>query len=182
MYIAAGHKKEAEKLLHTLAGFTSEGGLLPEQVWDAADIPDRELFCGKPSGSAMPLVWAHAEYIKLCRSLQEGQVFDRPPQPFERYVKTQTGTPYAVWRFNHKIRRFPAGQTLRVEVLDSARLHWSADNWQTTHDIPTEDTKLGIHRVDLPTAKLAAGTTVRFTIFWPESKQWEDTDFAVEIE
>ena len=24
------------------------GSLMPEQVWDAADIPDRELFAGKP--------------------------------------------------------------------------------------------------------------------------------------
>jgi len=180
--LAAGHQKKAEQLLHTLEGFASQGGLLPEQVWDAEDIPERELFCGKPSGSAMPLVWAHAEYLKLCRSLQEGCVFDQPLQPVERYVKQQSGTAYAVWRFNHKIRRFRAGQTLRVEVLNPAQLHWSTDNWQTTHDLPTEDTRLGVHRVDLPTAKLAAGTTVRFTIFWPEAKQWEEADFAVEIE
>jgi glucoamylase len=180
--LAAGHKEEAERLLHALEGFASQGGLLPEQVWDAEDIPDRELFCGKPSGSAMPLVWAHAEYIKLCRSLQEGCVFDRPPQPVERYVKKQIGTPYAVWRFNHKIHSFPVGQTLRVELLAGARLHWSADNWQTFHDISTEDTRLGVHRVDLPTAKLSAGTTLYFTIFWRESNHWENTDFAVEID
>jgi glucoamylase len=180
--LAAGHQKEAEKLLHTLEGFASQGGLLPEQVWDAEDIPERELFCGKPSGSAMPLVWAHAEYIKLCRSLQEGCVFDRPLQPVARYVKHQTGTAYAVWRFNHKLRSFPAGRTLRVEVLTPAQLHWSTDNWQTTHDLITEDTRLGVYRADLPTAKLAAGTTLRFTIFWPEAKQWEGTNFAVEIE
>ena len=53
---------------------------MPEQVWDAADIPERELFCGRPSGSAMPLVWAHAEHIKLLRSLRDGAVFDMPPQ------------------------------------------------------------------------------------------------------
>jgi glucoamylase len=179
--LAAGHKKEAERLLGALEGFASQGGLLPEQVWDAEDIPERELFCGRPSGSAMPLVWAHAEYIKLCRSLQEGCIFDRPLQPVERYVKKQAGTPYAVWRFNHKIHSFPAGQTLRVELLAGARLHWSADNWQTSHDITTKDTRLGVHRVDLPTAKLSAGTTVHLSIFWPEANHWGNTNFAVEI-
>ena len=41
-----------------------------------------ELFLGRASGSAMPLVWAHAEYLKLCRSLRDGEVFDRPRRPF----------------------------------------------------------------------------------------------------
>jgi len=59
-------------LLRALEAFANEGGLFPEQVWDAPDIPDRELFFGQPSGSAMPLVWAHAEYIKLRRSLARG--------------------------------------------------------------------------------------------------------------
>ena len=56
--------------MEALAG---ESGLLPEQVWDSADIPDRGLFIGHASGSAMPLVWAHAEYLKLCRSLRTGR-------------------------------------------------------------------------------------------------------------
>ncbi len=60
--------------------------MLPEQIWDAADIPERELFFGRASGSAMPLVWAHAEYIKLRRSLADGIVFDMPRLAFERYV------------------------------------------------------------------------------------------------
>jgi len=67
-----------------------EAGLLPEPVRDSADIPDRELFLGHASGSAMPLVWAHAEYLKLCRSLFEGRVFDQPPQTVERYLVKRT--------------------------------------------------------------------------------------------
>jgi glucoamylase len=86
-----------------------------------------------------------------------------------------------VWRFNHKIRRFLAGQTLRVEALAAARIQWHTGNRETTHEISTEDTRLGVHRVDLPTAKLPAGTTVHFTLFWPEANQWEGTNFAVEI-
>ena len=43
----------------------SPGGLLPEQVWDAAPIPALGLAPGRPSGSAMPLLWAHAEFLKL---------------------------------------------------------------------------------------------------------------------
>src|SRR5262249_42363445 len=70
--LAAGARKEAEALLATIEAQTSPGGLIPEQVWDAAPIPGRQLEPGKPTGSAMPLVWAHAEYVKLLRSLADG--------------------------------------------------------------------------------------------------------------
>ena len=93
-----------------MEAFAGDGGLLPEQVWDADDIPERELFCGRPSGSAMPLVWAHAEHIKLLRSLRDGAVFDMPPQGVERYIKGKTGSPLRTWRFNNKIRTMPGRQ------------------------------------------------------------------------
>ena len=44
--LAAGKKEEANKLLKALENFANEGGLIPEQIWDAADIPERELYFG----------------------------------------------------------------------------------------------------------------------------------------
>ena len=84
--LARGNRDAAETLLHVMEAQTSTGGFIPEQVWDAADISDLELFNGKPSGSAMPLMWAHAEYIKLRRSLRDGRVFDMPPQTVQRSI------------------------------------------------------------------------------------------------
>ena len=85
--LAAGRPDVAVHLLGVMRAQASDGGMLPEQVWDGPDIPERELFNGRPSGSAMPLVWAHAEYAKLVRSLHEGRVFDMPQQAYERYVR-----------------------------------------------------------------------------------------------
>ncbi len=85
--LAAGRPDVAMHLLGVMRAQASDGGMLPEQVWDGPDIPERELFNGRPSGSAMPLVWAHAEYAKLVRSLHEGRVFDMPQQTYERYVR-----------------------------------------------------------------------------------------------
>lgn len=59
----AGH--DSLPYLQTIWNCASAGGLLPEQVWDTAAIPSRELEPGRPSGSAMPLLWTHAE--ALCR-------------------------------------------------------------------------------------------------------------------
>ena len=84
--LAAGRIDEARRLLKTMEAFTSAGGMIPEQIWDTDDIPERDLFFGHPSGSGMPLVWAHAEYIKLARSIRDGKVFDMPPATAERYL------------------------------------------------------------------------------------------------
>jgi glucoamylase len=165
-----------------MEAFANEGGMLPEQVWDAPDIPERELFFGRPSGSAMPLVWAHAEYIKLRRSLREKRVFDLPPEPVQRYIVEKRSSNLFIWRFNHKIPTMPARQTLRLEVHAPATVHWSADGWQTVHDTDTQPTGLGVHVADLPTGRLSAGESVTFTFHWTEVDRWEGADFEVEIE
>lgn len=179
--LAAGRPETARRLLRTLLGFANEGGMLPEQVWDAPDIPQRELFFGRPAGSAMPLVWAHAEHIKLLRSLQDGHVFDTPPQAVARYVARQPEPPPAIWRFNHKCRSIPAGSALRIEVLARATLHWSSDGWKTTQDTVTRDTGIGLHLIDLPAGSLPGGATLRFTFYWHETRRWEGVDFQLHV-
>ena len=62
------------------------GGMLPEQIWDYKDIPSKGMYLGRPAGSAQPLVWAHAEYLKLLRSAADGRVFDRISVVEERYA------------------------------------------------------------------------------------------------
>jgi len=180
--LAAGRPAKAAELLETLERSAGVGGLLPEQVWDGPDMPDRELLLGQPSGSAMPLVWAHAEHIKLLRSLRDGKVFDMPPQGVERYVKARTASPLGIWRFNNKIRTLAAGKTLRVELSAPGVVHWSSDKWLTVHDDRTSRNAFGVHLVDLPVAGLAPGSTIVFTFFWPEGQRWENVDFSVVVE
>jgi glucoamylase len=176
--LAAGRLEAAQALTASLSRFANEGGLLPEQVWDGADLPQRELFFGKPTGSAMPLVWAHAEYVKLCRSLAEGRVFDMPPQTVQRYQVMKVESPHVPWRFNHKCQKLGAGQCLRVEVLQPALVHWSTDGWRTVRDTATRDTGIGLHMADLPTESAPVGAQVDFTFFWPDAHRWEGRDFA----
>ncbi|HEY4677235.1 MAG TPA: glycoside hydrolase family 15 protein, partial [Candidatus Angelobacter sp.] len=178
----AGNKAAAEDLLRTMSLSSNTSRLLPEQVWDAADIPDRELFFGKASGSACPLVWAHSEYIKLVRSLKDGKIFDQPPQTVKRYRLEKRKAVYWEWRFNNKCRILPAGKMLRIATQVPAVVHWSPDGWQTSHDFTSRDTGLGIYVADLPTTSMDAGHTLVFTFYWPESHRWEGTDFSVIIQ
>jgi len=180
--LAAGRKDVADGLAQALERFAGESGLLPEQVWDTADIPERDLAFGLASGSARPLVWAHAEYLKLCRSLRDGEVFDRPLQTVQRYLVDKVTSSRVIWRFNNKIRALPTGTTLRVETLAAAVVHWSVDGWRTVHDTATHDTTLGVHLVDLPTAGLPMGAWVDLTFYWPQVAKWEGVDFRVGVE
>jgi glucoamylase len=180
--LAAGRRKIAEELLRVMELSTEYSRLIPEQVWDAADIPARELFAGKPSGSACPLVWAHSEYIKLRRSLRDGKIFDQPLQTVQRYVFDQQKSRVFGWRFNNKCRSIPKGKQLRLALMAPATVHWSVDGWQTSQDTNTWDTGLGIHATDLPTDKLASGREILFTFYWQQVQHWEGTDFSVVVE
>lgn len=180
--LAAGNMNAAHDLLRCMEHSTTTGSrLLPEQVWDSGDISDRELFFGKPSGSACPLVWAHSEYIKLVRSLRDGRIFDQPLQTVKRYCVEKRQAVYWSWRFNNKCRSIPRGKKLRIALLNSATVHWSSDNWKTTHDIGTQNSGIGIHFADLPSQDLEVGHELVFTFYWRESERWEGADFSVTV-
>jgi len=156
--------------------------LIPEQVWDDDDIPALELFRGKPTGSACPLVWAHAEYIKLRRSLRDGKIFDQSTQTVQRYQVEKPTRKVFGWRFNNKTRSVPRHKTLRIVVLTPALVHWSIDGWKTSHDTNTRDTGLDTYILDLPTASLPAGAQADFTFYWPQENRWEGTNYSVVVE
>ncbi len=84
--LMAGKVEAACRARDDMEAFANGGGMISEQVWDEKDMPKRDLFRGQPTGSGCPLVWAHAEYIKLLRSLHDGAVFDLPPQTVARYL------------------------------------------------------------------------------------------------
>ncbi|HEX5436542.1 MAG TPA: glycoside hydrolase family 15 protein [Gemmatimonadaceae bacterium] len=180
--LAAGRTERAMELLRALEASANESGFFPEQIWDGPAVPRWELEPGRPTGSAMPLVWAHAEYLKLCRSLAESRVFDTPPQTVQRYVLQRTTSLYVGWRFSLKRHSMPAGKVLRVEVHEPALVHWSADEWVTATDTPTRDTGVGVHVAELPASSLASGSRLVFTFYWPECDHWEHVDYAVVIE
>jgi glucoamylase len=129
----------------------------------------------------MPLCWAHAEYLKLRRSLVDGAPFDTPPQPVERYQVEQRRSAFQVWRFEDPRARLPAGLRLRIELREPATVHWSSDGWVAVRDTLTRDTGLGIHVADLDTARLRPGCRIAFTFHWSQADRWEGTDFEAAV-
>ena len=177
--LAAG--RDAKPFIRAIEGFASATGLLPEQVWDEKDQPSAHMFLGRPTGSAMPLMWAHAEYVKLLRSVSDGRVFDLIPEVAKRYLGDRKGCQlFEIWKPNRRVRFVKKGYTLRVQAPASFRLHWTGDEWGTVKDTSSSTTTLGIDFVDIPITA-AQHTPIRFTFFWPESNSWEGRDYTVEI-
>jgi glucoamylase len=178
--VAAKNLKEARRLLQAMEAF-SYHGMIPEQIWDTADIPEKGLFFGKYTGSAMPLTWAHAEYIKLCRSIRQKKIFDMPQHTYERYIINDKKSDYSAWRFTMQLKKISKKKKfLRIEVMAASSIVWSADNWKTKSKTDTKDTGFGIHIMDISLGDLYSQEIV-FTFFWKEANKWENKDFRVAI-
>jgi glucoamylase len=143
----------------------SDGGMLPEQVWDGPDMPELELFNGRASGSAMPLVWAHAEYAKLVRSLHDGRVFDMPQQPYERYVRNRRPAAVALWTTHMRCSELRRGCRLRVQTQEAASVWWWVDDDLAPQRVETRDSTLpGVWTADLDTARLPMGAVIHLLV------------------
>ena len=81
--LAAGDVQSARKRLDTLAGFANDGLMLPEQVWDRNGAGFR---IGTGTGSATPLAWSMAQFIRLAMNIERGRNLETPRVVRERYV------------------------------------------------------------------------------------------------
>jgi glucoamylase len=177
--LAAG--RDVKPYIRAIEAFASATGLLPEQVWDEKDQPNAHMFLGRPTGSAMPLMWAHAEYIKLLRSVSDGHIFDLIPEVAKRYLGDRKACQlFEIWKPNRRVRVVKKGYTLRVQAPAPFHLHWTGDEWGTVKDTSSSATTLGIDFVDIPIIATQRAP-IRFTFFWPESNSWEGRDYMVEI-
>ncbi len=66
--------------------FANEGLMIPEQVWDRRDGLDSKFRFGEGTGSATPLAWATAQFIRLVINLEEGRNLDTPDIVAARYT------------------------------------------------------------------------------------------------
>jgi glucoamylase len=69
--IASGDLIDARKRLEAMMLFANDGGMIPEQVWDRSESPRPEFSFGSGTGSATPLAWSMAQFIRLAINLQE---------------------------------------------------------------------------------------------------------------
>jgi glucoamylase len=164
--LAAG--RDAQPYRRALQGFAVGIGLLPEQVWDAAAIPAKLLSPGGPTGAAIPLVWAHAEYIKLVRSIADGRVFDTIAPVRARYASggNRERARLEIWSPIRPVRSIARGRRLRVIAGASFTLHWTTNDGEAQTAMVSTATKLDVWFVDVPPL---SATRLRFTLAFTDA-------------
>lgn len=167
--------------LQTMLAMAGEGGMLPEQIWDAAPIPSLNLAPGKPSGSAMPLAWAHAEFVKLAFSYLEGCPIDRPQVVWERYQGKRPKAKIAFWLQQAPIGTITAGMRLYIGLHQPSVVRWTQNAWQTLRNFPTQDSGIGLHVVEIDSRTLSAGESIEFTYRKADDGEWVGRNFRISV-
>lgn len=176
--LAAGH--DPLPYLQAMAAMAGGLGLLPEQVWDAPPILAKGLQSGRPTGSAMPLAWAHAEFIKLAISRSMNTVFDRPEAVWHRYRGQAPMASHAFWTPAAPVALIDDSQSLLVLLPEPAMVHTGVNGWQEVRDLPTTASALGLHRVEIDIRQHRHVRQIDFT--WRRADgQWRGRDFSVAV-
>src|SRR5207248_3548073 len=131
--------------------------------WDAAPIPARGLLPGRPTGSAMPLVWAHAEYLKLVASRLLERPFDRPNSVWERYRGERPRPTRVIWCEQAPAPQLPEGSTLIVCLREAGAVGLGARGWQGVGGEDTPANALGPHGGGIDTSRPRAGRCIDLT-------------------
>ena len=169
----------AAEIVRSLEGFAGPGLMLPEQVWDAADIPAKGLYFGRATGSASPLGWAHAEYLELLVTIALGGFPDIVLPARRRYTEGPAHEAAFVWTHRHQISRLAPGRRLRVQLPRPGSVHYSFDDWKTFGEVEAIDTTLGVWVAEVPSNKLAAGTSFSWTAHYMTG--WEGKNYTLTV-
>ena len=180
--LAAGG--DFRSLIKAMERFSSFGGMLPEQVWDFADMPEQGLYFGRSAGSAQPLVWCHAEYLKLLRSAVDGEVFDRISVVADRYSVPRAQRIFhsenEYFQVSRPLHHVPSGK--KLQVLDAKRflVLWTTDGWHSKH---VTDAKLigyaGFCAEIAITPEM--GETMELTLHWVDDDRWLGRNFVLTL-
>ena len=78
-------KLAPRNLLETMARFANSGRMIAEQVWDRHIDNEYNWEIGDGTGSATPLAWSMAQFIRLAHGIAEGEPVETPTAVDDRY-------------------------------------------------------------------------------------------------
>lgn len=123
-HFALQEGEDPQAYLSAMIKMTGPGGLIPEQIWDSEAIPEHYLYPGKPSGSAMPLVWAHAEFLKLLYAMKQGEPLELLDSVKKRYKFQVPRAKTWHWRSDTPFSSLPTGRNLIIEASQTFSLEY----------------------------------------------------------
>jgi glucoamylase len=166
--------------LKTMHRCASAGGLLPEQVWDSAEIQEKGLFPGRPTGSAMPLLWSHAEFLKLLIARELGKPVELLTEVYDHFKTADACRPKARhWRSEIALSVVGKDRSFHIEDRRPFTLHYGVDGWQHIMDRDAVSGPFGIWLVEFSAAELAPYSQLDFTRRFGSA--WEGVDYSLRL-
>jgi glucoamylase len=161
--------------LEAMLAMRGRGGLLPEQIWDADSLPWRQLAPGHPTGSAMPLAWAHSELIKLAVAAQNARPFEQLKLITDRYNSTPPVSKAWYWSDNTPVTALPTDRTLVIVDTRPFTLHYGFNNWDpsTVHEAEATSIGLGLSGVTLTAEEFGTHDSLQFVRRYQDG--WENS-------
>jgi glucoamylase len=179
-HLAMQSGEDPIEYLRTMWNCASTGGLLPEQVWDTDPIPALGLIPGRPSGGAMPLLWAHAEFLKLLVARERGRPIEQLQSVTDRYAVAKPPVAGAWhWRDEVPVKVLAAGRNLLIEDRQPFTLHLGFDGWHGVREHAAQLQPLGMWGVLLKHEELGNYLQLDFTRHYAD--RWEGTNHCVQI-
>jgi len=79
--------------LRAMQEFANSGRMIAEQVWDREHATDYDWTFGEGTGSATPLAWSMAQYVRLAHGVSAGEPVETPAFVHERYRERRLQEP-----------------------------------------------------------------------------------------
>ncbi len=91
--LARGNFGAAHRSLDAMMKFANDGLMIPEQVWDQRESPRPDLRIGEGTGSATPLAWSMAQFVRLALNVRAKRNLETPAVVRARYLHAPGNKP-----------------------------------------------------------------------------------------
>ncbi len=174
--LQSGDGNTAASLIDSMARFAGGVGLLPEQDWELPDLAASPFgtdptvasigfTSGQPDGSASPLTWSAAAFVRTLGDLGAGKILEQPAATFSRYVAhTQGRTDLTVTSPANQSPVDTATVTVTGTTAPGNAVYVAATNIDSTFATTTASTTAAGNGAFSVTVSVSGGTTVLNTV------------------
>lgn len=127
----------------------------------------------------MPLVWAHAEFLKLAHAREHGPI-EQLAAVVARWGREPPAAETWFWRNSVPFARLPKGRSLVIESDRPHSVHVGFDGWQRIEDRDAVAIGFGMYGARFDTSELAGHVELNFTRRYLD-EGWEQQDHTVAL-
>jgi len=165
---------EPTTLLGTMEGFANSGRMIAEQVWDRDYRTEYGWRYGEGTGSATPLAWSMAQYVRLAHGVDAGEPVETPAFVRDRFLDRRLHDSDAkpALRVDTNFQGntvVVSGETTGARVavttpVDSAIVDPTEGEFEATLDIGYGENDITVAAAGDSDLETAATTVTRFTV------------------